>query len=290
MTETITVKVPDIGDFEEVEVIEVLVKAGDSVQAEDSLITLESDKASMEIPSPQAGTIGEMLVKVGDKLSEGSLIATLQTTVVQSSAPTDPDPQPSAPAEVAAPKAAPTPGDAADLQADLVVLGSGPGGYTAAFRAADLGLNVVLVERYPKLGGVCLNVGCIPSKALLHTAEVITETATMADHGVTFAPPQIDLEKLRGFKDKVIGQLTSGLAGLAKQRKVTVVQGTGTFASPNRVAVETPEGPRTIDFRNAIIAVGSQATRIPGFPFTTPACSIRPVRWNCRTYRSACSW
>jgi dihydrolipoamide dehydrogenase len=262
MADIQTVKVPDIGDFEDVEVIEVLVKPGATVQAEDSLITLESDKASMEIPAPQAGTVVEILVAIGDKVSEGSPIATLQPTAAQAPEPAGDAPpaiETTTPAPAPAPAAAPAPapGDSADVQADVVVLGSGPGGYTAAFRAADLGLNTVLVERYPKLGGVCLNVGCIPSKALLHTAEIITETATMADHGVSFGPPQIDLDKLRGFKDKVIGQLTGGLAGLARQRKVTVIHGTGSFASPNRLTVETAEGARSIDFRNAIIAVGS---------------------------------
>ncbi|MDH3715589.1 MAG: dihydrolipoyl dehydrogenase [Gammaproteobacteria bacterium] len=269
MADTITVKVPDIGDFQDVEVIEVLVKPGDSVQAEDSLITLESDKASMEIPAPQAGTIGEILVKIGDKVSEGSAIATLQVAA-QATEPVGKAPPAIETATPAAAAPAPASGDSADVQADVVVLGSGPGGYTAAFRAADLGLKTVLVERYPALGGVCLNVGCIPSKALLHTAEIITETATMADHGVSFGPPQIDLDKLRGFKDKVIGQLTGGLKGLAKQRKVTVIHGTGRFASPNRLTVETGEGSRSIDFHNAIIAVGSQTTRIPGFPFEDP--------------------
>ncbi len=280
MANVITIEVPDIGDFQDVEVIEVLVQPGEAIEAEASLITLESDKASMEIPAPQAGTIGELLVKVGDRVSQGSPIATLQPADAPAPAGTDAAPAPSAresaPAKsdngpAASTRAgAPSSAGTADLQADVVVLGSGPGGYTAAFRAADLGLKTVLVERYAALGGVCLNVGCIPSKALLHVAEVIDETGSMAEHGVSFTPPQIDVDKLRGFKEKVIGQLTGGLAGLARQRKVTVVQGTGTFASPKQLTVESADGKQTIAFRNAIIAAGSQASRIPGLPYDDP--------------------
>ncbi len=266
MSETVEVKVPDIGDFSSVEVIEVLVAPGDRISAEDSLITLESDKASMEIPSPQAGTVRDVRVKVGDSISEGDVILTLETDAAGDDAPA---PQPE-PAATAAPTPAATPVGEADIQTEVVVLGSGPGGYTAAFRAADLGKRVVLIERYPVIGGVCLNVGCIPSKALLHVAEVITEAREFARVGVDFGEPKIDIDKLRAHKEKVVGQLTGGLGQLAKQRKVEIVQGYGRFTSPTTIAVESDEGVRTIAFQQCIIAAGSSVTR-PGFiPWDDP--------------------
>lgn len=274
---TLEIKVPDIGDFKDVPVIEILVKAGDAVKKEASLVTLESDKATMEVPSTHAGTVKEVRVKLGDKVSQGSVIAVLETAgAAQAAAPA---PAPAAtpapePAAKAAP-AQPTLREAltstlasleADLHAEVLVLGAGPGGYTAAFRAADLGKKVVLVERHPTLGGVCLNVGCIPSKALLHAAKVIADAEDMAAHGVSFGPPRIDLDGLRKFKDGVVGKLTKGLAGLAKGRKVTVVQGTAQFASPHSLEVGTKEGRKVVSFDHCIIAAGSQPARIPGFP------------------------
>ena len=276
MANTIEVKVPDIGGHDNVPVIEVLVKAGDTVTKDQSLITLESDKATMEIPSSAAGTIKELKVKVGDELSEGAVIAVLEVSG-DAAAPKAEAPKAAAPAPAPAPAAAaakaPAPqaagatGRSADIECKLVVLGSGPGGYTAAFRAADLGVDTVLVERYATLGGVCLNVGCIPSKALLHAAAVIDEAEAMAAHGVSFGKPKLDLDKLRSFKNKVVGQLTGGLAGMAKQRKVRTVQGVGTFVSPNEMEVETAEGKKLIRFEYAIIAAGSQSVKLPAFPW-----------------------
>ena len=257
------VKVPDIGDFKDVEVIEVLVKPGDAVTKEQSLITLESDKATMEIPSPAAGVVKELKVKVGDKVSEGSLVLSLEGGAAEST------PPPAAEAGSAAkpaPGSGPAPGGKSDFECDVVVLGSGPGGYSAAFRAADLGLKTVLVERYPVLGGVCLNVGCIPSKALLHTAAIVDAARALASHGVAFGEPKLDLDKLRGFKDKVVGKLTGGLASMAKARKVTVVQGLGSFAGPNLLSVETGDGSKAVRFKSAIIAAGSQAAKLPFLP------------------------
>ena len=261
MSKTIEVTLPDIGDFDQVDVIEVLVKPGDEVSAEQSIITLESDKATMEIPSPHAGTVREVLVNMGDKISKGDKILTLELAEGES-----PEVKP---APSTAPVSEAVKG-AADMQADLVVLGAGPGGYTAAFRAADLGKRVVLIERYPTLGGVCLNVGCIPSKALLHAAEMITEAEEMESMGIHFSKPKVDLEKLRAGKDKVVQRLTGGLAQLAKQRKVEVVQGLGRFESPNRIGVKTADGQVSIAFDNAIIACGSSVVRIPGFPYEDP--------------------
>src|SRR5688500_3127930 len=241
------VKVPDIGDFKEIEVIEVLVKPGDTVSKEQSLITLESDKATMEIPSPAAGKVAQLKLKVGDKVSKGSLILLLEGEA-KAEAPAQ---SPKAP-EASKP-APPTPSTGADIECDVVVLGAGPGGYSAAFRAADLGMDTVLVERYPSLGGVCLNVGCIPSKALLHAAEVLTEAKHAADFGITFGEPKIDVDKLRAHKDKVVGQMVKGLAGMAKQRKVRTVTGTGAFVSPNELEATDSEGKRIlIRFRHAI--------------------------------------
>ena len=257
---------PDIGDFEDVEIIEVHVRPGDSVVAEDPLITLESDKAAMEVPSPASGVIEEVLVSVGDKVSEGSQIVSL--AIVEGSTGSDENgtgERDAVPATAPGPEAAGYDGQA-DLSAQLVVVGAGPGGYTAAFRAADLGMEVVLVERYPTLGGVCLNVGCIPSKALLHAARVIDEAASMADHGIEFGKPSIDVERLRGWKDGVVGRLTKGLAGLASSRKVRVVQGAGRFLSPNHLAVEGDAGHTVVAFEQCIVAAGSQPFMLPGLP------------------------
>ncbi|MCG8427054.1 MAG: dihydrolipoyl dehydrogenase [Chromatiales bacterium] len=261
MSELTDITLPDIGDFEQVDIIEVLVSTGDEVEAEDPLITLESDKATMTIPSPHAGTVGEVQVNVGDKISQGGLILTMQLAKGES-------------ADVKRESSVAPVSDvvkgAADIQADVVVLGAGPGGYTAAFRAADLGKKTVLIERYASLGGVCLNVGCIPSKALLHAADVINEAAEMEHMGISFGKPKIDLDKLRAGKDKVVNRLTQGLTGLAKQRNVQVVQGWGKFESPNRIGVETAEGKVSIAFENAIIACGSRPVEIPGFPNDDP--------------------
>jgi dihydrolipoamide dehydrogenase len=277
MSNLIEVFVPDIGNFDSVDVIEVLVKAGDSIAIEDSLMTVESDKASMDIPSPAAGTVKEVKIKVGDKVAKGSLILMLENAGAKTNAPEASSSKASSPAQTISSEKAPektaTPVPAAptgnnDLSTQLVVLGSGPGGYTAAFRAADLGLNVVLIERYSTLGGVCLNVGCIPSKALLHTAKVITEAEETAHHGVSFSAPKIDLDHLRKWKaNDVVGKLTGGLSAMATQRGVTVVQGLGKFTSPNQIAVTSTDGKvTTIGFENAIIAAGSQATKFPDAP------------------------
>ena len=263
----IEVRVPDIGDFEDVPVIDVAIKSGDQVKPEDPLITLESDKASMEVPSPAAGTVKEVNVKIGDRVSEGSLILTL-TTGVAAAAPAGPPagkrPQP---AQTPALTGARHEG-AADMECDMLVLGAGPGGYSAAFRSADLGLTTVLVERYPTLGGVCLNVGCIPSKALLHTAAVMDEVKVMAAHGISYSAPQIDLAKLRSHKERVVGRLTGGLAGMAKARKVAVLEGIGSFLDPHHLEVVPKNGPgrKVVRFDRAIIAAGSQAIKLPFIP------------------------
>ena len=295
---SIDIKVPDIGDFKDVAIIEVLVKAGDTIRAEQSLLTVESDKASMEIPSTHAGVVKELKVKLGHKVSEGSVILTLeaagaapspqpspasgrggQEAVAPASGakPSSPSPAPvgegrgeggqaSAPAPVASSYAG-----GADVECDVMVLGAGPGGYSAAFRAADLGAKVVLVERYSTLGGVCLNVGCIPSKALLHVAAVMDEVKHFADLGVTFAEPQVDLAKLKSHKEKVIGKLTGGLAAMAKMRKVTVVQGTAEFLDPFHLSVAMADGKKqTIRFKRAIIAAGSEAVKLPFLPKDDP--------------------
>src|SRR3954451_9659344 len=259
----VEVKVPDIGDFKSVEVIEVLVKPGDTVAKEQSLVTLESDKATMEIPSPGAGVVKELKVKTGDKVSQGSAILILESQDAASSE-TKPAPAVAAPSAAPRPSSSSAPGQAgkADLECDVVVLGAGPGGYSAAFRAADLGLKVVLVERYPVLGGVCLNVGCIPSKALLHTAAVMNAARSLADHGVAFGEPKVDLAKLRGFKDKVVGKLTGGLGSMAKLRKVTVLTGVGSFVDSHHLSVSG----KKVRFQSAIIAAGSQAAKLPFLP------------------------
>ncbi|MDP3715165.1 MAG: FAD-dependent oxidoreductase, partial [Burkholderiales bacterium] len=271
--------------------IEVLVKPGDAVNKEDPLVTLESDKATMDIPAPSAGTVKAISLKPGDKVSMGSVILTLEETDAAAPA-ANPAPAPAdkaatsvapaaaaaAPATAKPPASASNPplpktdisGIKADIHTELLVLGSGPGGYTAAFRAADLGKQVVLVERYPTLGGVCLNVGCIPSKALLHMAKVITEAEEAGHAGITFGKPKIEIDKLRAWKDGVVGKLTKGLAGLAKQRKVQVITGRGEFASPNTLRVETTDGVKTVAFEHCIIAAGSSVVRIPGFPYDDP--------------------
>ena len=281
---TLEIRVPDIGEFESVEVIEILVAAGDSISVEQSLITLESDKTTMEIPCTHAGTITEICVEIGNEVSQGDLIVRVDIVddavvdePAEASTATTSTPERKAPppqqAKTNTQQAPATPAEPlpdADFAVDLVVLGAGPGGYTAAFRGADLGLNVALVERYDTLGGVCLNVGCIPSKALLHLADVLTEVRSLAPHGVEFGEPKLDLIKIRAFKDSVVTKLTGGLSGLAKRRKVTVVQGAGSFAGPHLLAVETKDGRKTVAFHHAIIAAGSSAVEIPSFPNDDP--------------------
>ncbi|HEY2346214.1 MAG TPA: dihydrolipoyl dehydrogenase, partial [Xanthomonadaceae bacterium] len=292
--------VPDIGNYTDVPVIELLVAVGDTVKKDQGLVTLESDKATMEVPSPLAGVVKELKVKVGDSLSEGSVVALIEAGDVSllpsgeggrrpdegssasrtpASKETGPSPQPSPggrgnqqPTPAAAPSAtaASASGRKADIECRIVVIGAGPGGYTAAFRAADLGLDTVLVERYASLGGVCLNVGCIPSKALLHAAAVIDEAAHAKDYGIDFGKPAIALDALRAYKEKVVGQLTKGLAGMAKQRKVRVVTGAAKFASPHELEVATAEGSKLVRFEQCIIAAGSQALKLPGFPWDDP--------------------
>ncbi|WP_295850707.1 dihydrolipoyl dehydrogenase [uncultured Xylophilus sp.] len=287
----VDIKVPDIGDFAEVAVIEVLVKAGDTVKAEQSLVTVESDKASMEIPSSHAGVVKEVKVQLGDKISEGSVLLSLESSDAAASAPAA-APAPAAAAPAPAPavsdaKAAPAPvapaqaatktvasSGPADADYDVVVIGGGPGGYSAAFRAADLGLKVAIVERYQTLGGVCLNVGCIPSKALLHVAAVMDEVKHFADLGVSYAEPEVDIGKLRTHKEKVIGKLTGGLAAMAKMRKVTILRGLGSFTGAHTLEVAETSGnaqektgqTQSVSFRRAIIAAGSQAVRLPFLP------------------------
>src|SRR5258708_9189320 len=293
----IEIKVPDIGDFKDVPVIELLVKPGDTIGKEDPLVTLESDKATMEVPSTHAGIVKEVRVKVGDKVSQGTLIAVLDSADAKPAsaagtarptadvAPAQAGTQPDASKDTAALKSAIAQSGAkqvretlnsalasldADMHAEVLVLGAGPGGYTAAFRAADLGKKVVLVERYAALGGVCLNVGCIPSKALLHAAKIITDAEEGAHLGLTFGAPKIEIDGVRKFKDGVVGKLTKGLAGLAKARKVTVVEGKAQFATAHTIEVETKEGKKVVSFDHCIIAAGSQSAKIPGFPYDDP--------------------
>jgi len=253
---TDTIKVPDIGDFKDVRVIEVYVKPGQTITAEETLVTLESDKAAMDVPAPSAGVIGEVMIKVGDRVSAGSVIATFVSADSTKAA------------SAASPPAAATSATSAkgDFHAEVLVVGAGPGGYSAAFRAADLGKKVVLVDKGATLGGVCLNVGCIPSKALLHAAKVIDETREMADHGIAFGAPALDIDKLRGWKDGIVKKLTGGLSGLARQRKVTVVTGVGTFLSPKSLLAKTADGEKTISFDQAIIACGSEPITLPFIP------------------------
>ncbi|MFC0134852.1 dihydrolipoyl dehydrogenase [Massilia eurypsychrophila] len=290
---TIEVKVPNIGDFKEVEVIEVMVKPGDTIKVDQSLITVESDKASMEIPASHAGVVKEVKVNVGDKVAEGSLLLVLEEgasagggTAAPAAAAVSPPATagapaptsntesyaPAAPAPAAAKAATPAPNAGSyagkvDVECEMMVLGAGPGGYSAAFRSADLGMDTVLIERYATLGGVCLNVGCIPSKALLHVAAMIDEAASMAKHGVTFAQPNVDIDGLRAYKDTVVGKMTGGLAGMAKARKVNVVQGVGQFVSPNHIEVTAGDGSKkVIGFKKAIIAAGSSVVKLPFVP------------------------
>jgi dihydrolipoamide dehydrogenase len=266
MAQQIEVKVPDIGDFKDVAVIEVLVKAGETVAVDTSLVMVESDKASMEIPSSHAGVVKEVRVKVDDKVSEGATILVLETEAAAAAPkPAAASPTAAASPPPAAPSAASHSGKA-DIECDMLVLGAGPGGYSAAFRAADLGMRTVLVERYDTLGGVCLNVGCIPSKALLHTASVVDEVKHLPDHGISFGEPQIDLGKLRAFKDGVVKKLTGGLAGMAKARKVEVVTGLGAFLDPHHLEVVTTGGKKVVKFAHAIVAAGSQAVKLPFLP------------------------
>ena len=280
----IEIKVPDIGDYTDVPVIEILVAVGDTVAKDQGLVTLESDKATLEVPSSAAGVIKELKVKLGDSLSEGSVVAILEaegaTEAVPASAKPEAPKPPAAPSPAAPVAAAPAPASKAaqgtgrtpDIECRMVVLGSGPGGYTAAFRAADIGLDTVMIERYASLGGVCLNVGCIPSKALLHAAALIEEASHSAEIGVEFGPPKIDLDKLRAFKDtKVVGQFTKGLAGMAKQRKVRTVQGVASFVSPNELEIVGEDGKTQLQrFEQCIIAAGSQAVKLPAFPWDDP--------------------
>ena len=285
---TTEVKVPDIGNYTNIPVIEVLVKAGDTVAKDQGLVTLESDKATMEVPSSVAGVVKQVKVKVGDEISEGAVVAVIEADGTATSplvgegrgegmapaAQASPSPQPSPikgeGAKAPAPQPAATSGRKADIECQVAVLGSGPGGYTAAFRAADLGQNTVLIERYATLGGVCLNVGCIPSKALLHAARLIDEAAHSDAIGISFGAPKIDIDKLGVFKDKVVAQLTGGLASMSKQRKVTVVAGVGKFVSPNEIEVETKDGKKLVHFEKCIIATGSQSVKLPGFPWDDP--------------------
>ncbi len=258
------IRIPDIGDFSDVPVIEVHVTAGDSVAVDDPLLTLESDKATMDVPAPQAGVVTAISVAVGDQVSEGTVILEVE--------PEQQDAQPAPEVSPTTVQKADQQAPEADLQAEVLVLGSGPGGYTAAFRAADLGKQVVLVERYSTLGGVCLNVGCIPSKALLHAAKVIAESREMSEKGLGFGPPEIDIDRLRSWKDDVVGRLVGGVNGLAKKRKVTVVNGVGRFTSMNQLEVTRPDGAgvQTIGFEQAIIACGSEAMRLPFVPYDDP--------------------
>ena len=270
MANSITVEIPDIGNFDSVDIIEILVKAGDTINKEDPIITVESDKASMDIPSPADGIVAKILIKVGDTVKQGSPIIEVSSTEEKVDQPPKENPiaAEKSVAEKSAEKAEVTNVHASDLNCDVAVLGSGPGGYTAAFRAADLGKSVILIERYSTIGGVCLNVGCIPSKALLHTAKVITDAEDTGSHGVTFTKPEIDIEKLRDWKsNKVVKKLTMGLTQMAKQRGVQVIEGQGQFVSANQISVTAKDGLQTIvGFQSAIIAAGSQPTKIPGTP------------------------
>ncbi|MBD9480920.1 dihydrolipoyl dehydrogenase [Pseudoxanthomonas sp. PXM02] len=272
----IEAKVPDIGDYDGVPVIEILVAVGDTVKKDQGLVTLESDKATMEVPSPAAGVVKEIKVKLGDELAEGSLVAILEgegaAAAPAKAAPVAPSPAAPAAPTTSAPKPALGTGKPADIECRIVVIGSGPGGYTAAFRAADLGLDTVLIERYEALGGVCLNVGCIPSKALLHAAALIEEASHSEDIGISFGKPKIDIDKLRGFKqDKVVGQFTKGLAGMAKQRKVRTITGVAKFVSPNELEIVGSDGKtQLLRFEQCIIAAGSQAVKLPNFPWDDP--------------------
>ena len=278
---TIEIKVPDIGDFHDVPVIEVLMKVGDRVEKEQSLLTLESDKATMEVPSDQSGEIKSVTVKVGDKVSQGMVIATIEVSAATTKTPTTASTATQKTAPTPTPTAIPTPtpiagsySGAVDHECEMLVLGAGPGGYSAAFRSADLGMNTIIVERYATLGGVCLNVGCIPSKALLHTAAIMDEVKAMAAHGITYAEPKVEIDRLRSYKESVIGKLTGGLAGMAKARKVKTLRGIGKFLDAHHVEVDLTEGAgknatgkkEVVRFQKAIIAAGSQAVMLPFLP------------------------
>ena len=276
MTQFTKVTLPDIGDFQEVPVVEILVNPGDEVEQETPLLVLETDKASMEVPAPQAGIVREIHVKAGDRISQGSLIVSLEIEEVDIQAASaassgdtgTTDNQPTA-SDTEAPveRVAPAPVTArGEIHAEVAVLGAGPGGYTAAFRAADLGKQVVLIERYPALGGVCLNVGCIPSKALLHAAKTLTEAKEASLYGIRFGQPEIDIDGLHSWKESVVSKLTKGLSMLARQRKVTVIHGAGKFVDPHRIEIKTLDGVKTISFGHCVIAAGSSVARIPGFP------------------------
>jgi dihydrolipoyl dehydrogenase len=278
MPHTIELKVPDLGGSHDVPVIEILVQVGDTITKEQSLVTLESDKATMDVPASEGGKVTQIKVKIGQEVNPGDILAVVEVAEgVTAAAKAQPavqgvpqqktDPAQGPVKQAPAPQPAAETGRKADIECKVLVLGSGPGGYSAAFRAADLGLDTVLVERYDTLGGVCLNVGCIPSKALLHAAAVIEEAGAMAAHGITFGTPKIDLDKLRDFKVKVVGKLTGGLASMGKQRKVKVVTGTGTFVSPHEMEVEGTDGKKLIRFEHAIIAAGSQSVKLPSFPW-----------------------
>ncbi len=262
------IRVPDIGDFQDVPIIEIHVSPGDEVAAEDPLVTLESDKATMDVPAPEAGTVAQLRVKVGDRVSEGSVLLTLEgaTDGAAPSEPAEAEAQARVEREPAPPPPPSADGAGGDHEFQVVVIGSGPGGYTAAFRAADLGLKTALIERYDTLGGVCLNVGCIPSKALLHAARVVSEAEEMAEHGIKFGKPKFDVDALRSWKESVVKRLTGGLAGLAKQRKVEVITGVASLTGSNTLSV----GDRTVSFDNCIIAAGSEAATIPGLPEDDP--------------------
>lgn len=282
MSESIKVTVPDIGDFDKVPVIEILVSAGDKVEKEQSLVTLESDKATMEVPSPVAGVIESLDVNLNDEVGEGDLLAIVKAEAEEDAQADTEDTsaeESAGPAPSQEPAATEQSGEDAsqsdakadqDYDFDVVVLGSGPGGYTAAFRAADLGLKTALIERYPSLGGVCLNVGCIPSKALLHTAQIIDEAAEMAEHGVEFGDPSINLDRLRAFKDSVVDRLTGGLAGMAGKRKIEVIEGVGSLSGPHEMNIESGDESRSITFAKLIVAVGSQSVELPGIPWEDP--------------------
>ena len=278
MSNLVEVKVPDIGDFAEVPIIDLFVKVGDSIKVDDAICTLESDKATMDVPSPVAGVVKEVLVALGAKVGEGALLIKVESGAVAAVNPENAaKTEAPATAPAAAPVAAPVAGShagGADIECEMLVLGAGPGGYSAAFRSADLGMKTVIVERYATLGGVCLNVGCIPSKALLHVAAVMEEAEHANDLGVTFAAPTVDIDKLRAHKDKVVGKLTGGLAGMAKGRKVEIVRGYGTFIDPHHIEVEVTDGSgqdktgakKIVKFQKCIIAAGSAAMHLPFIP------------------------
>ena len=269
---TVEIKVPDIGDFEAVEIIEVLVAVGDSVEENQDILTLESDKAAMEIPSTHKGIVTDIKVTVGEKIAEGGLIMILEVTDTASTVikTIKDDIKPDKKSNKKAIKKQKEVNFTADIHAQTVVLGSGPGGYTAAFRAADLGQNVIMIERYERIGGVCLNVGCIPSKALLHTAKVINDAAEMSEHGINFIKPDIDIRKVESWKNDIVDKLTGGLKALAKKRKVTILQGQASFSGSHTLDVETSEGLKSISFDNCVIAAGSRVTKIPVFPNDDP--------------------